>query len=396
MNDIRQNELLREIFREATRSPESIVQEPDANDLSHPVNDDELLIRWSHGDLEPAEHRQIVEHLAGCAYCRSELAAMIRAGAFTLPEQEMSEQGSGKPSDVSTRPRSAASDYSDPSKSVMQHRTIWVVTAVAASLLVAAIWTLSNKPTDRYGSLVAMAQSDLDQGQPGKAFDRLGQYFDDTSPDTRDPKIQVEANRLFEESGYRLANRAFQSESADRARQVRDIESKVTSRTGSSARLLNLRLQADRGAQDRQSLATRGTLLDYGVSENGLHPDTGTKGFMYDFTSDLTEAEKRFNEEFSQAVQTHPDSLDLRLNYGQFLLEHGGIPQAIDQFEAAVKLAPDNPLAQTGLGLALFRQDTDESIQAARKHFQKAIELSPGNPTAQKNLTICNKRLKSE
>lgn len=386
MNNITKNDLLRDIFRKAVDSSANLAKEPSADDMSHPVNDDELLIRWSLDELDKTEHKQIVAHLAECPYCRRELAAMIKAGALTLPEP--ADAGQENALVQSTVPLESC--YTKPTS----RRNLQItLAALAASLLVAAIWGLSQQATEN-GSVVAMAQRDLKNGRPSEAFGRMEQYLD--TNEKLDADTRSEANRLLEESGYQLASKAFSDgdDNTERVSRLLDIEDRVARRAGSSARLLNLRLQSKRGDKHERSLSAQGSLLAYGVDEKGNRKQeySGIKSFM-DPIPVPSEAEKQLKQDFTAAVKSHPDSLDLRLNFGQLLLEQGSFDQAAEQFETAVQLDPKSTLAETGLGLALFRQGTDKSINQALAHFRRAVELLPEDPVAKENLAICLARL---
>src|SRR5262249_36984249 len=52
---------------------------------------------------------------------------------------------------------------------------------------------------------------------------------------------------------------------------------------------------------------------------------------------------------------------------GQFLLDHGRLDEAIDQFQIALNIAPKYPMARTNLGIALAKKGrVDEAIANLR------------------------------
>jgi tetratricopeptide (TPR) repeat protein len=76
---------------------------------------------------------------------------------------------------------------------------------------------------------------------------------------------------------------------------------------------------------------------------------------------------------------------DASLHYdlGSLLLEAHRLPEAIDEFRAALKLTPDSFAAHNNLGIALGSQgDLDEAIV----QFQFALELQPQSADARRNL----------
>lgn len=83
-------------------SPEELINEPGSERLlqllrsvdrsrptpagSHFVDDDEVLDRWSAGELTKDEHRNLLQHLAACSECSDILQEMILAEAFEFPK----------------------------------------------------------------------------------------------------------------------------------------------------------------------------------------------------------------------------------------------------------------------------------------------------------------------
>ena len=68
---------------------------------------------------------------------------------------------------------------------------------------------------------------------------------------------------------------------------------------------------------------------------------------------------------------------------GQFLLDHGRLDEAIDQFQIAINIDPKYPMARTNLGIALTKKGrVDEAIA----HFQTVLEDYPNDAKAYHNL----------
>jgi tetratricopeptide (TPR) repeat protein len=70
---------------------------------------------------------------------------------------------------------------------------------------------------------------------------------------------------------------------------------------------------------------------------------------------------------------------------GQFLLDHGRLDEAIDQFQIALNIDPKYPMARTNLGIALTKKGrVDEAITL----FQTVLEDCPNDAKAYHNLGI--------
>ena len=89
----------------------------------------------------------------------------------------------------------------------------------------------------------------------------------------------------------------------------------------------------------------------------------------------LTEAIQHFEE----AIQIKPDDARAYNNLGSALLLEGKVPEAIQQYERAVQLKPDSADFRYNLGLALARAGKPaEAIQ----HYERAIQLKPDDAAA--------------
>lgn len=77
---------------------------------------------------------------------------------------------------------------------------------------------------------------------------------------------------------------------------------------------------------------------------------------------------------------------------GQILLEGGRIAEAVDAYNTAVELAPDESLILTALGTALVAQEGAAENRRAIPILQKAIELDEQNPFAMRQLALAYAR----
>ena len=60
--------------------------ETDPQQSSHPIEDEDFLLRWSSGGLTEEEHQNLLHHLALCSDCRKETAIMIKNGILEFTE----------------------------------------------------------------------------------------------------------------------------------------------------------------------------------------------------------------------------------------------------------------------------------------------------------------------
>ena len=375
MSDRKRQQIARSLLDYALNSPTG-----ESGTMSGHVSDDEdLLLDWVAGDLSVEQHQSIVDHIADCPSCRREIAAMVQAGALVLPDAD--EVEGEEPPALDDAPSAVVSSP----VTVRSRGPAYVVAAAAAAILVAFVWG-SYGGRGHIGTTLAMVERDLEAGRSSDAYKRVTDLLQDGDRLSEEDRDKV--SRLQEESGYRTArDRLGKGDFAGVSR----IEGAVAEHAGSSARLLNLRIQAERGETTEHSLAGKTSLTrDYGYERNG---ERVVKDLVF---PQITPTIKRLGDALAEAVSNHPDSLDLRLNYGQFLLEQNNFQGAVTQFVEAVRIDPGSGLAETGLGLALFRQGKPEATQQALGHFRKAVELEPDSVTARQNLAVCLMRLGEE
>jgi protein O-mannosyl-transferase len=86
---------------------------------------------------------------------------------------------------------------------------------------------------------------------------------------------------------------------------------------------------------------------------------------------------------WTYTLQGNPDSDVAHNNLGLVYLNSGRIPQAIDQFETALRIKPDYAFAHNGLGNALFLSGR---AAEAINHYHEALKIDPGYPEAHNGL----------
>jgi tetratricopeptide (TPR) repeat protein len=75
-----------------------------------------------------------------------------------------------------------------------------------------------------------------------------------------------------------------------------------------------------------------------------------------------------------QALDTHPDSFEVLLYYGDIMAEKGDIVQAIQRFSEAHLMDPSSPLPFVHASRAYM---TVRDLTLAEKHLRRALELDP-------------------
>jgi len=86
---------------------------------------------------------------------------------------------------------------------------------------------------------------------------------------------------------------------------------------------------------------------------------------------------------WTYTLQGNPDSEAAHNNLGLVFLNQGKLPEAIDQFEAALRTNPKIAIAHNGLGNALFLSGR---AAEAIDHYQEALKIDPGYPEAHNGL----------
>ena len=86
---------------------------------------------------------------------------------------------------------------------------------------------------------------------------------------------------------------------------------------------------------------------------------------------------------FADTVKKSPDAPLMRNNYGSALDSNGQLDEAIEQFQAALKLRPDYWEAQMNLGIAYGKKGR---LDKAVEHLDTALRLNPRSASVRANL----------
>jgi tetratricopeptide (TPR) repeat protein len=361
------NPLLRQIFEEAAHDMASPT--PESN-VPHLIDNDDLLTRWSLDQLRSQEHDEIVQHLSTCGRCRSEVATLVKEGVLDLPARE----------EAPAPRRNVVPAVEQPlPPRFLSIRTVgWgaaILAAAAAVVIAIIVW----QPKGQFQSSpdLAKARTELESGKAQEARQRLADLLDSKSLSSSDRKTAME---LFEKASVAQAEIEL---AAANFGNVAKIERDAEARGVKSARLTNMKIQADRNMTVQVAMANKGSLLDY---EYGLDGNSFGKGIPVP-----DERIERVGRELKDAVAQHPDDIDLLLNRGQFLLERGQYQSAHEAFLAAYHINPKNILAILGMGLAHFALEQEQS---ALERFDEVLNIDRNNLLANLNKAICLERLK--
>jgi len=358
-------------------------QRPEGTNGPHFVDDPNTLQAWSLGKLPKELVEDLLDHMTGCAYCRGEVHTMMRLGMLELPPVEDDQQGPGviaPGSSLAEEPVAGKRpvDQDVPIVSLSQSQRIgwmqsprrWAVAAVSLLLLIGMLTPAYWWQCGRHH--LSVAQAELDAGRASESLEHLNRAADYWSFGD----VHRRTMHLYDE--------AFRTSLASgRFSEVVQHEQLVRQRFGPSPEWTNLRIQAMRSVSTEQSLSRNGRLLGYGYGLDGVVEWKQTDDGQDDNA-------KEINTEFRQAIVEHQDSLELRLNYGQFLLANDVSKEALSQFEAAVALDPTSAYAHLGLGLAQFRtrhyQDALDSFRQAARQGAQAVDCAI-------NAALCLERL---
>lgn len=86
-----------------------------------------------------------------------------------------------------------------------------------------------------------------------------------------------------------------------------------------------------------------------------------------------------------RALERHPQSVDLRMAYGELLESNGQIPDAIAQYRQVIQIQSDHADAHTALG-SIFA-DADQNLEAEAS-YREAIKADPRHALANNNLGV--------
>jgi len=100
-------------------------------------------------------------------------------------------------------------------------------------------------------------------------------------------------------------------------------------------------------------------------------------------------------EQYERALRLHPlDNADAQYNLGNCYLQEGRLPEAIEHGAEAVRLAPANPEAHNNLGMALERtgrsQEAGVQFQEAIAQYQEVLRSDPEDPRMRNGAAIAH------
>ena len=335
----------------------------------HVADDDALLERWSAGYLDPAETRQITDHLAACSRCATLVAHMVKSGTLVPPLlAEPTAESRATSVQVTASPDASGRAFDGPLGGSRRPFLAIASLAVAATL-VAAVLYFGGRSNSVEGQL-ALAKVELARGGHLEALQRVEGLLDrEVAEPLRTDALSVAREAAEKEAVARLEKGDFA--------EVSQIAARVDRLGVASDQVVNADLQARRGDSAIVSLARVGGLLDYGYDLSG---QALQKAFP---TFDAAFEQQR--KQWEESLQKYPDSLLLRVNFGQFLLKAGAIAAAESEFTEALGRHPDSVDAQLGLGLARYeRQDYTAALDA----FLDVLRERPQSATAAINAAL--------
>lgn len=144
----------------------------------------------------------------------------------------------------------------------------------------------------------------------------------------------------------------------------------------------NIRLQLAVGYYEQRQLPVALDEIKQALQANPNFADAySVRGLIY-----MDMEENRLAEDnFQQALRLAPNNPDFNNNYGWFLCQNGREQQSISYFEAALKnrayQSPAKALNNAGVCSLKIKDQT-----AAEKYFSQAFQRDPSNPSTNANL----------
>lgn len=122
-------------------------------------------------------------------------------------------------------------------------------------------------------------------------------------------------------------------------------------------------------------------LTDYGYDRSG-NP-VGIKN--------VVEPQDAEEQRLLTGLAETPDKVELRFNYGQWLLAQSRLSDAIAQFELVAERRADSPDVLNALGMAWFMKEShlEQPPTEARKCFDRALRLAPDDREIHFNMAVC-------
>ncbi len=373
------------------------------------VVDAEFLSRWEAGDLSEQEHQALLDELATSQESRQIITLLMNSGSLTLPASDRDDmpavlKESERPTVLSASEETRVSDFSNPpvfasagkdtlstsrqgARSRHAMMTWLPVGLIAAGVAVAVTLSIMNPGGNGplTAAMTAMQNNDLQE-----AFEQADEAL--AVADTANEREA--AFEILTQSGEQLADTALAEGRFEDVRLVSDRVSEHSELSESAdaatrdllGRIESLRLQARRGLSSALALTQLDSLGDYGINSDGPLGQLAPDWLQGNPEEGMTETEiAEIREDYEQAIAEFPSSPQLRLNFGQFLLEQRLTEEALEQFRAILDgnayLLPDpeNRDALVGMAIALFNDPEQESAAEA---MRKLLEMLPDDAAA--------------
>lgn len=335
------------------------LQTPISDKQYHYVDDDGFLLDLSLGEISESSRSNMLKHLAGCSYCRHELARMIEAGVLPLPQiSESSDDGQV----VSLVNQRAA---------FWDTKRILLSVAAAVMLLVGASMYLLPANND-----LSLALNDLAANRYLSALKRAEGYL---ASDSDDVERRKQAKEILQDAAYQQSVKSLAMGDFEL---VTEVTQRAETATGRSPRLLNVQVQAMRKQATPSAWSNGSQLTQFGYQLDG-------RSYAKQLP-DFDESVKAILSEYERAITEFPNDAQLRLNYGQYLLELGDTETASAQFAAAQRLAPSATTTHMALGVAAFQAN---EFDLAIGQFRAVLNTEPDNVDAMLNLAISYMRV---
>lgn len=367
------------------------------------VVDADFLSRWEDGKLTDQEHQSLLDELATSRESRQIVTLLTNSGALTLPASDRDDmpavlKESERPTVLSASDETRASDFGQPPVFASRANELpaevrpgrksrhalatWLPLGLIAAGLAVAV-TLSIMNSGGNGPLTA-AITALHNSEFKEAFEQADEAL--AVADTANEREA--AFEILAQSGEQLADTALTEGRFDDVRLISDRmnehsglgESADAATRDLLARIESLRLQARRGMDSAIALSQLDNLSDYGINAGGPLAELAPDWLQNTAQAELSDAEVAgIREEYEQAIAEYPSSPDLRLNFGQFLLEQKLTQEAMEQFRAIVdgneylRPDPENREALIGLAIALLNDPNQESAAEAVESLREML-----------------------
>lgn len=345
-------------------------------DEPHVIDDEGLLDDWSGGRISREQHAQAIAHLSRCHECRRILGDLLAADALELPADPFTDQSSRESDTISTEEQSVAANegprpIQPKSNRYFRNAAAFVIAVVAIVLVMVVFYRPGG------GALTVQdVENRWEQGDARGAFEGAEALLSgDVEPADRRRLAQ-----FLVSSGLELGEQALKNGRSDEIRQLRntfethDVESVDMDLLSASALV---------GASTRNFPPAHTRLDDpeYGFLLDGT---SAGKALILEPKLLSEDREEAFGI-LEKAVQQHADNAQLRINYGQLLLEKGMYAAALSEFKEGLKTDPTNINGLLGKGIAAVNQKQPE---AAIEAFQGVLERLPDHLEAKVNLGV--------